>query len=579
MSNLGSIRVPTSGSPTSKLWVVGESPGQSEEQALKPFVGESGTLLLDTLAQYGIRRESIYMTNLCQFRPKDNLFEHCLGTQQLTDGQAEIYNAIVTYSPNLILALGARAVHFLTNRHGGILSLRGALLACKHETTVKVFCSIHPSYVLRNSDTFPIFAFDIGRAVDQSKSKVFPVTRRDYHILHSHADAIDAQQEILKSDLIAVDIETTRKEKDIICVGIATSPNKAFVFPWNPTNEHLIKEILEKESIAKLYHYGVGFDIERLFLAGINNPGTIHDTFVLANALMPGFPRALAFLQSIFTFEPPYKDEGRDALPTDSKAWGVKSDRDSIYIYNAKDCVVLYEIFLAMMAEISEEDKETYLFDMTDQIEVAQAIGRNGLPIDTQRRSFLAAVYAYKIAFANTLLSTIIGKKINVNSHVTMKWLFYDHLQLPVQKHYKTKKPTTNDDAIVYLLEYCASKVESYRTEAKKTEWRFKLEVVKSIRDIREHRKLISAYLINDLYLPNLMRSIYLAAGTKTGRYSAGKYIDDTGFGPQTLSRGKIDIPNHLIGKSPEEIMGMIDVKAIILDVQSAFSEDEPSDT
>ncbi|MPY94837.1 MAG: uracil-DNA glycosylase, partial [Acidimicrobiia bacterium] len=52
-----------SGSPSARLLLVGEQPGEQEDRAGRPFVGPAGRVLDDALRDAGIGREDVYLTN------------------------------------------------------------------------------------------------------------------------------------------------------------------------------------------------------------------------------------------------------------------------------------------------------------------------------------------------------------------------------------------------------------------------------------------------------------------------------------------------------------------------------------
>src|SRR5829696_7985067 len=51
------------GPATARLMFVGEAPGRQEDQQGRPFVGPAGQLFDEGLAQAGIPREAVYVTN------------------------------------------------------------------------------------------------------------------------------------------------------------------------------------------------------------------------------------------------------------------------------------------------------------------------------------------------------------------------------------------------------------------------------------------------------------------------------------------------------------------------------------
>jgi len=60
------------GNPDTELVFIGEAPGKNEDEQGKPFVGAAGKFLNEMLDMVGLKRESIYITNIVKYRPPDN---------------------------------------------------------------------------------------------------------------------------------------------------------------------------------------------------------------------------------------------------------------------------------------------------------------------------------------------------------------------------------------------------------------------------------------------------------------------------------------------------------------------------
>ena len=60
------------GDPNAEVLFIGEAPGANEDQQGEPFVGRAGKLLDDMLAMIGLKRESVYITNIVKCRPPQN---------------------------------------------------------------------------------------------------------------------------------------------------------------------------------------------------------------------------------------------------------------------------------------------------------------------------------------------------------------------------------------------------------------------------------------------------------------------------------------------------------------------------
>jgi uracil-DNA glycosylase len=123
--------VPGEGDPLAQVMFVGEAPGASEDKQGRPFVGRAGKLLDELLAEAGLERERVYITNVVKARPPKNRdprageVAHCMPWLE-----AEL--ALV--QPALVVPLGRHALaHFsddakISEVHGTQLIERGRSL-------------------------------------------------------------------------------------------------------------------------------------------------------------------------------------------------------------------------------------------------------------------------------------------------------------------------------------------------------------------------------------------------------------------------------------------------------------------
>ena len=154
--SLGSLRdtmVFAVGNPHARLMLVGEAPGFDEERLGEPFVGKAGQLLNKILAAMGLKREEVYISNVCKWRPS-------MGENQGTGNRAPspeeiaaclplIMAEIRAVRPSCIICLGASSAKGLLQRELSVGSARGQWLECQG---VPVRVTYHPSYLLRNEN-------------------------------------------------------------------------------------------------------------------------------------------------------------------------------------------------------------------------------------------------------------------------------------------------------------------------------------------------------------------------------------------------------------------------------------------
>ncbi|MES2975126.1 MAG: uracil-DNA glycosylase [Pseudomonadota bacterium] len=137
------------GSRSADWLIVGEAPGENEDLAGEPFVGQAGKLLDNMLKAIGLSRQAdgaggAYIANVLKCRPPANrnpLPEEVAQCEPYLRRQVELLQ------PKIILAMGRFAVQSLLQSTEPIGKMRGRV----HEYHgVPVIVSYHPAYLLRS---------------------------------------------------------------------------------------------------------------------------------------------------------------------------------------------------------------------------------------------------------------------------------------------------------------------------------------------------------------------------------------------------------------------------------------------
>lgn len=143
--------VPGEGTAPARLMLVGEQPGNQEDLQGRPFVGPAGRVLDRAIAEAGIERREVFVTNAVKhfkWEPRGKRRLHKKPSAHEIDRCRwwnDIERAIVR--PELTVALGATATASLLGRNVTISRVRGTLLAGRDGGRVVV--TVHPSYLLR----------------------------------------------------------------------------------------------------------------------------------------------------------------------------------------------------------------------------------------------------------------------------------------------------------------------------------------------------------------------------------------------------------------------------------------------
>ncbi len=103
------------GSHTTKIVFVGEAPGKNEALTGRPFCGSAGKVLDLLLAEAGLKREEIYITNIVKDRPQNNrdpLPEEIRIYGPFLDRQINIIQ------PKVLVGLGRYSSKYLLEKFG-----------------------------------------------------------------------------------------------------------------------------------------------------------------------------------------------------------------------------------------------------------------------------------------------------------------------------------------------------------------------------------------------------------------------------------------------------------------------------
>jgi len=141
------------GPANARLMIVGEQPGDIEDQLGRPFTGPAGQLFDRVAQEAGLDRSEAYVTNAVKrfgFTQRGKRRIHQAPERSdIEHARWWIDSEIRIVQPALILAMGATAAKMLTGNGAGILARRGRI----EETPAgPVFLTVHPSYLLRLPD-------------------------------------------------------------------------------------------------------------------------------------------------------------------------------------------------------------------------------------------------------------------------------------------------------------------------------------------------------------------------------------------------------------------------------------------
>jgi DNA polymerase len=259
-----------------RVMVVGEGPGETEDERGSPWVGKAGRLLRDALGDLGVDLDlDCVSLNAVNCRPPKN---RTPTGHEVACCRAKIVNpAISKYAPRIILLMGGSAVASVLGQlrpealgaSGGkgktpaIGKWRGFTIPVP-EWGAWVCPTYHPSYVLREekrAEVETVWRQDVRRALGLVDSLVPPPEdlRSKVEVLRVEVDVLRAIYAAHESPLVSVDYETTGLRAslhEVVCASFASSPDRAhaFMMPKSGPIPGAWAALMARREVGKVSH-------------------------------------------------------------------------------------------------------------------------------------------------------------------------------------------------------------------------------------------------------------------------------------------------------------------------------------
>ena len=496
--------------------------------------------------------------------------------------------ALITFvKPKLIIAAGNWPLHILTEHASvetqqgfklptGITTWRGSQTYCRHEFTgasgnspadggalqqkrtsqvasnelIPVLPIIHPAAITRAWYLRSVTVHDLRARAKRFISGACTWTPTPTNSI-SRPKLVDVErfinQYIFRAELgkvrLCVDIETFSK-RFIACVGLGSREQQLcvpfFYFDqagvnhpyWSSLDEELhvwmrLKTLLEHPNVEII---GQNFMYDSLFLASIGIDCTVtHDTMVKYHLLYPGTPKALHYISSLFCNHYLYwKDE--------SEEWAASAlGAEELWAYNCKDIAYTDECNDELDKLIERANMQDALSWRMREWKLARRMALRGIRDDSNLRQ----IYKSDIAKQRTALRAWLlhavpeawrygGKDTPwyTSPKATMAILYELVGAVPVI-HKKTKRPTSDDEAIEELL--------------KRKELFWLEPLLKRLQAMRSLNVFDSHHLDVKLGPGGRYTTQYNITGTETFRWSSNANPLGEGSNAQNLPKVEVD--------------------------------------
>jgi DNA polymerase len=125
---------------------VGEGPGATEDEEGEPFVGRSGSVLDEALAEAGLSRAGVRITNCVRCRPPENRDPT---TEELANCRGFLESELVSVDPDIVVTLGKVPAQHLLDRSVAVTKEAGSVHDFRvQNASLRLLVSVHPAATL-----------------------------------------------------------------------------------------------------------------------------------------------------------------------------------------------------------------------------------------------------------------------------------------------------------------------------------------------------------------------------------------------------------------------------------------------
>ena len=484
--------VPGIGPYNPDLMLIAEAPGKYEDEQGEPLVGPTGEMVNNFLIKAGSSRSEVYLTNVVKYRPPFNdMGKLSLINVDIDESVKELWQEIERNKPKCIIAMGNYALRAVLglpmkwdqkkNSHP-ILNYRGSILLAKDRKT-KVVPTIHPAALFNRYNEsneqeggldyvyHVLIQHDITRAVEESRSRELNLPRRDLAVARNSLDLIRFFRMYEKLNKASADIESINCIP--VCISFAFSRYHAISVPllrqignvkltdMGDLEMDAVWDIVDSK-LQTLDLIGQNFKYDE-FKLNLMRFGKMHlksDTLIKTRVIFPELPsKKLNVQSSYWTREPYYKEEGKEFKIG-------KSPVDQLFLYNAKDSAVTFEVDEAQEIDLLnlQEKYQVPLVDYYYNYQMRKhsfylQMENVGFRVDLKRKKELFEKYTKMHDEVHQRLVEEIGHGINVRSPPQMYSLLYKEMDF---KPYK-KDPTSEDSIVKLIGNHCKGNKAAFR--------------------------------------------------------------------------------------------------------------------
>ena len=131
----------------SSIMIIGEAPGEIEDNCGRVFQSDAGALLGKMLSAINIKKENVYLTYTINFRPPE---DRKPTSQEIRRYSAFLKEHISIINPEILILMGSTAMEAVTGKNSRISNIRGQWkeIILKNQT-IPFMITFSPSYLIR----------------------------------------------------------------------------------------------------------------------------------------------------------------------------------------------------------------------------------------------------------------------------------------------------------------------------------------------------------------------------------------------------------------------------------------------
>lgn len=433
-----------------KLIYIAQNPGQVEVEWGRPLVGPSGNTLNRQLAETGIRRGELFLTNQVKCltpgnrEPTPAEIAHCRPYLEAELRRCRADTVLLAGAISFNSNVGSYSSlhkyyhpHNKRNQPSGIMTRMGCV---EQRDGRKWIGTIHPANVMRQPENRLKALDHLIKAYSLSGVKV-PLPEVTYY---PPSDFIPHLiEEVNTYGCFSDDVETVGigdvEEDDYVgadqrvtMCGIGYAPYKAAVF--KPEQIHLLQPLFDNPGLWRYEHNGPfdNYHIER-YIARVYHRAQLFDTM-----------HAHHFLRS---YDEKYLKPNVLSTYTNLPYYGRDLEEVNKELYNGMDCIATYHAAL----EETRLLKSRGLWDLFMEygqpiLPILEEMRQIGINTDARKVLLFRRLIQTKVDKAKELIAKLLGPFFNPGSPKQVKELLYEKCGLPVQYNGRGVNRTVTSD-------------------------------------------------------------------------------------------------------------------------------------